>query len=201
MFPAGNVSHSHLLGRSVRGPLLSPHLAHPPREGNDLFMVAEGRDWAQIFLGISVSAMQSAEEFCPGGQGCACLVWEDIRKSIWPESQLFSSQLYQITGGVSLVAPVVNTPAKAGGVDRSLMEEDPTCRRGTKPTRPQLLEPVLAGRALQGEKAPQGEAHTSTKSSPHSPQLEKSLRDNEDPAQPKIKKYRKEILLKGTVCL
>ena len=63
---------------------------------------------------------------------------------------------------------------------RSLLREDPTCRRATKPERhnywahvPQLLKPTHPkARALQQEKPPQWEA--CTKSSPCSPQLEKA---------------------------
>ena len=89
---------------------------------------------------------------------------------------------------------------------QSLIREDPTCHEATKPVRhsyraralqpgshnywahrPQLPKPAcLRVHALQQEKPLQGEAWASQlERSRSSPQLEKSLQSNEDPAQPK----------------
>ena len=90
--------------------------------------------------------------------------------------------------------PVQETPVE------SLVWEDPTCCRATKSTHhsywayaPQLLKLTCPRvRAPQQEKSPQWEAsEPQLKSSPCSPQLQKSLCSSEDPAQPKIKKYFK----------
>ena len=74
---------------------------------------------------------------------------------------------------------------------QALVQEDPTCRGATKPVRhnywacePQLLNPCAAtteartprASALQQEKPPMRSPRTATMSTPHSPQLEKSLR-------------------------
>ena len=85
---------------------------------------------------------------------------------------------------------------------RSLIHEDPTCLRATKPMHhnywacvlewePQPLKPTrLTARAPQQEKPPQWEVCVlHLDSSPPSPQLEKTWCNNEDPAQPKINKY------------
>ena len=86
---------------------------------------------------------------------------------------------------------------------RSMVQEDPTCCRAAKPMchnywactlapgncnywaqKPQLLKPACPRAcALQQEKPPHWEAHIS--------QLEKSLPNNQDPAQPKINKIIK----------
>ena len=98
----------------------------------------------------------------------------------------------------------------------SLVPEDPTCCRATQPmlhtaepahhtAEPALhtAEPVLEGLGVTTTKPTHciyrslcsatrestsvRSSGTTVKSSPHSPQLEKSLYSNEDPAQPKTK--------------
>ena len=90
---------------------------------------------------------------------------------------------------------------------QSLIQEDPTCLRATKPIHHiygawvlQLLKPKHSRACvLQQEKPPQWEA--ATKSSPYLPQLEKAHTHNKKPAQPKInfktikKKRKKKIHL------
>ena len=83
-----------------------------------------------------------------------------------------------------------------------LVQEDPTCHGAIKPVYHNYwicalepgscnhwMKPVYPrARAPQQEKAQQWEACASQlESSPHSPQLEKSLRSNVDPARPKNK--------------
>ena len=89
----------------------------------------------------------------------------------------------------------------------SLVREDSTCLRATKPIHHiygawvlQLLKPKHSRACvLQQEKPPQWEA--ATKSSPYLPQLEKAHTHNKKPAQPKInfktikKKRKKKIHL------
>ena len=75
---------------------------------------------------------------------------------------------------------------------RSPVREDSTsCGATNGACVPQLLS--LCPRALQQERPPWWEI--STRCSLHSMQLEKSLRSNEDPAQPKRNKYLKNKLL------
>ena len=99
---------------------------------------------------------------------------------------------------------------------RSLIWQDPTCQGATKPVchncwacalEPgsskywahvlQLQKPTCPSvRAVRQEQLPQWEACVPPQeSSPHSPQLEKSLRSNNDPAQPKMRWKKKEQLL------
>ena len=90
----------------------------------------------------------------------------------------------------------------------SLIWEDPTCHRATKPGTcncwahvPQLLKPACPrARALHQEQPPQWKPCTpQLESSPHSLQLGRSLCSNKDPAQPRINKiiYKKEIIHLG----
>ena len=78
---------------------------------------------------------------------------------------------------------------------QSLIQEDPSCLRATKPSAPQLLSLYSGAQGLQllkpenpracatQEKPPQWEALApQLESSPCSPSLEKSLCSNEDPA-------------------
>ena len=89
---------------------------------------------------------------------------------------------------------------------QSLIGEDPTCFGATKhmshhywdcsracsrACRPQLLKPLCPRACAPQENPPQWEAHPpQLDSSPHSLQVEKSLRSNEDPAQSKINKIQ-----------
>ena len=74
---------------------------------------------------------------------------------------------------------------------RSLVQEDPTCCRATKPVhhkllslrsrarepqllKPACLEPMLCSKRSQREATTMRSLCTTTKSSPHSPQLEKT---------------------------
>ena len=66
---------------------------------------------------------------------------------------------------------------------RSLVQEDPTCCWATKTYAPQVLSLCPRAQELHQEKQPQWEAPT--------PQLEKSLWSNKDPAQLKINKQKK----------
>jgi len=91
---------------------------------------------------------------------------------------------------------------------QSLIRKDPTCHRATKPMPhsygvcaleprgPQLLKPTCPRVcAPQQEKPQQQGAHKlQLETRPHSPQLEKSPRGNEDPAQPKINSLTKLFL-------
>jgi len=61
---------------------------------------------------------------------------------------------------------------------RSLVWEDPTCLRGTKPV-------------LHNRRSYHNEKPVHWNEEPHSWQLEKSPRSNEDPAQPKINKFKR----------
>ena len=101
----------------------------------------------------------------------------------------------------------IRLPMQATRV-RALVREDPTCRGATKPVRhnywpcalkpashnywvqvPRLLKPVHLEPVLCNKRShPMRSPCTATKSSPRSPQLEKSVRSNKDPTQPKIKK-------------
>ena len=82
--------------------------------------------------------------------------------------------------GASLVAQWLRICLPVQGTRvQTLVQEDPTCRGGTKPMRhnywarvPQLLSP----RSATGEATAMRSLHTTTKSSPLSPQLEKSPR-------------------------
>ena len=83
---------------------------------------------------------------------------------------------------------------------RSLVWEDPPCHRATEPEchnywacaleprqEPQLLKPTCPRACALKQKPLQWEAcATQQKSSPYSPQPEKSLHGNKDPSQPKI---------------
>ena len=79
---------------------------------------------------------------------------------------------------------------------QSPVRQDPTCRGATKPARHDYwassLEPGRHNywaQAAQQEKPQQWEAgEPQLESNPLSPQLEKSLWGNEDPAQPKVNK-------------
>ena len=80
----------------------------------------------------------------------------------------------------------------------SLVQEDPTCRKATKPA-PQLLSlratttkaQVPRACALQQEKTPQGEARAlQRRVAPACHSLRKPVRGNEDPVQPKINKIK-----------
>ena len=96
----------------------------------------------------------------------------------------------------------------------SLIQEDPTYCRATKPMHPnywtcapepgshnywthvpQLLKPTCPRACgLQQEKPPQWEAHAlQIESGPYSPQLQKSPCCNEDPTLPNIKKETKSL--------
>ena len=103
---------------------------------------------------------------------------------------------------------------------QSLSQENPTCRRATKPEHhnywacalelgscnywtqvPQLLKPAgLSACPLQQEKPPKWDACVlQLESSPHLLQLEKSLCSTKDSAQPKNKWINKIILKKEIV--
>lgn len=87
---------------------------------------------------------------------------------------------------------------------KSLIWEDPTCWGATKSElilcyrawKPQQLKPELPRtHTPEQEKPLQWNAHTpKLVRSSHSPQLEKSLHGNQDPAQPNIKQMNKIIL-------
>ena len=100
-------------------------------------------------------------------------------------------------------SPVKNPPANAGDMGQ-IPNQDPTCHGATKPVRHNYwacalelgshdswglhaLEPVLYKRSHCKEKP----VHCNERVPPCSPQLQKSLRSKEDPAQPKINKINK----------
>ena len=72
--------------------------------------------------------------------------------------------------------PVVkNPPANAGTWVQSLVQEDPTCHKATKPMGHSCWAHVPRARALQQEKPLQQEAHTpQLESSPRPPKLKES---------------------------
>ena len=104
--------------------------------------------------------------------------------------------LYKVSGRTSLVVQWLRICLLMQGTRvRSLVREDPTCRRATKPVhhnywacvlqllKPACLEPVLHNK----EKPLQWEARALQWRVAFSPQLEKawvSPRSNEDPVQP-----------------
>ena len=68
-----------------------------------------------------------------------------------------------------------NPPANTGTQVRSLVQEDPICLRATKPMRHRYWSPAHAqSPCSKTRKTPR----TTTKSSPHSPQLEKAHNEN-----------------------
>ena len=78
-------------------------------------------------------------------------------------------------------AVVKNPPANAGTQVQALVWEDPTCHRATKPVChnywahvPQLLKPMCLEPMLCNKRSHRNESSPATKSSPHSPQLEKA---------------------------
>ena len=81
----------------------------------------------------------------------------------------------------------------------SLSQKDPTSHGETKlmccnywAHALQLLKPTASAHALQQEKPPQWETHApQLESSPWTPQLDKVVRSNEDPAQPNINYFKK----------
>ena len=98
----------------------------------------------------------------------------------------------QKTVGLSGGSVVKSPPANAEDMVQPLVQEDTTCRGATKPIHQNSRACERLG-ALTTEPhapracVPQQKKPPQRQSSPRSPRLVKSLRRNEDPAQPKIK--------------
>ena len=126
--------------------------------------------------------------------------WEQLQSLLPPFSL---SRSYKSPASASLVAQWLRICLPMQGTRvRSLVWEDPTCRGATKlvhhndwtctlePTShsywsPCTKIPCSATREATAMRSP----HTTTKSSPHLPQLEKAHGSNEHPTQPKINKF------------
>ena len=107
----------------------------------------------------------------------------NVRLKVFIYHQLFwilmSEGLYicliKICPGTSLVVQWLRIRLpKQGTRVRALVQEDPTCRGATKPVHHNYWAGRPRAHALPQEKSLKWEACTTTKSSPHSPQLEKA---------------------------